>query len=85
MIMKEKVEKDTILTPDSPRFLNGIELISQKHTQLLTDLMNSCQRAPPTYLAHERPGLVTEASAAVDLEKNLKQHPHNHRAGEDKE
>jgi hypothetical protein len=85
MTMKEKVEKDTILTLDSPRFLDGIELVSQKHSQLLTDLMNSCQRAPPTHLAYERPGLATEASAAVDLEKNLRQLLRNHRAAEDKE
>ncbi|MBN2065238.1 MAG: hypothetical protein JW771_00325 [Candidatus Thermoplasmatota archaeon] len=76
--MTEKINKDTIPSPDIPRFLDGIDLVSQKHTHLLTDLMHSSQRGPPAHIAHERPGLTTGASASIDLEKSIKQHLSDH-------
>ena len=74
MVMNEKINKKTNISPDIPRFLDGIDVVSQKHTDLLTDLMHSCQRGPPMHIAHERSGLITGALASIDLETSIKQH-----------
>ena len=70
MIELKKREFNSVLTPD---YLDEIQLVSEKHKLLLTDLIQAPSLKSSLNQIEKRPGLLNGSLSSYDLEKQMKE------------